>query len=170
MKFKNQTHNCSSNLGTQFHAAVTFFALYLLRSLCERWPLESVRKVESWKQATFIFMKQALRNLVLPGNINNEFVLAVWLCSETSDQINKQTKNIPFLVSWKILAAMWRLKPWYWSAWTNKPLDIDLGFCAYNFSASILPWQDIWSSVFQTPEQTSKQVNIPYSPKYYFYE
>ena len=23
-----------------------FFALYLLRSLCERWPLESVRKVE----------------------------------------------------------------------------------------------------------------------------
>ena len=24
LKFKNQTHNCSSNLGTQFHAAVTF--------------------------------------------------------------------------------------------------------------------------------------------------
>ena len=49
---------------------------------------------------------------------------------------------------------MWRLEPWYWSAWTKKPPDIDLRFCSCNFSAFMLPCQDIWSSVFQTPEQT----------------
>ena len=122
------------------------------------WALATRVSKKSWvlKIIHFHIHETGSMEIGLTWKYEKKIVLVICFCPEIPDQTNKQTSDIPFLISKKILVAMWRLEPWYRSAWTKKPSGIDLWFC---------------SSDSQCSKPQNKQANkqIPYSPKDYFY-